>query len=157
MGPTNTSNIHTNYYFLGGVPVGMSHAFFILLLLFFWTSLCVLIALSLLGVGIPSHNSGYKVTRLCTFILLSCYLVLPALIPGPSSLPVQIPPPRFSRFAPPLRPTPLLLFTLPPPSPIRPDTTTAETPTPLASNQTTHISPESAALQYTARPYSASS
>ena len=103
--------------------------------LFFWDSLRGSIACSLLVGGITDHNSVYKVNRLCPSIVLSYYLVLPTLIPVPSSLPVPIPSPRFS---PPLRPNIPPLSILPPPSKIRPATTTSETPMSLASEQTAH-------------------
>ena len=44
------------------------------LFFFFWYGLRDPIACSLLGGGIPSQNSDYKVTRLCLSIILSCYL-----------------------------------------------------------------------------------
>ena len=91
------------------------------------TSLCVSVSCSILGGGIPSHNSVYKSTRICPSIVLSCYLVFPALIPGPLSLPVPSPP---SRFAPHFLPTMSLLSPLPPPSPILPYLTTEETTIP---------------------------
>ena len=75
---------------------------------------------------------------LCPSSVLSCYLVLPTQIPGPSSLPVPIP---TLRIAPPLRLTPLLLPPFPPPITIRPYPTTAKTSTPLASEQTTNRGP----------------
>ena len=43
----------------------------------FWDGLCDPIACSLLGGGVPSHNSGYKVTRLFPSIMLVCYFVPP--------------------------------------------------------------------------------
>ena len=43
---------------------------------FFWAGPRDPIACSVLGGGIPSQKSGYKVTRLCTYIILSCYFVL---------------------------------------------------------------------------------
>ena len=45
---------------------------------------------------------------------------------------------------------------LPPPNINRHVSTTADTPTPPASERNAHRGPESVALQYTARPYSAS-
>ena len=49
----------------------------IFFLFFFWSGLRDHIACSLLGVGIKDQNSGYKVTRLCTSSMLSCYFVPP--------------------------------------------------------------------------------
>ena len=49
----------------------------IFLFFFFWAGLGDPISCSLLGGGIPSKNSSYKVTRLCPYIMLSWYFVLP--------------------------------------------------------------------------------
>ena len=49
--------------------------FFFFFFIFFWDGLGDPIALSLLGGGIPAHNSGYKVTRRCPYSMLSCYFV----------------------------------------------------------------------------------
>ena len=62
--------------------------FFFFFFFFFCTGMCDPIVCSLLGVGIPSQNSGYKVTRLSPSITLVCYFV-----PPPSFLPS-----RHSRF-----------------------------------------------------------
>ena len=50
-------------------------------LLFFWGRLRYPISCSLLGGATPSQNSGYKVTRLCPSIMLSCYFVPPSSLP----------------------------------------------------------------------------
>ena len=63
--------------------------------LFFWSDLRDPIACSLLGGGIRSQNINYKVTRICTSIMLSWYFVPPLSFPAhrfsrgiPSSLPI---------------------------------------------------------------------
>ena len=65
------------------------------LLLFFWAGLRDPIACLLFSGGIPSQNSGYKVTRLCPYIILVCYFVPPPSFPYcrhfrgiPSSYPI---------------------------------------------------------------------
>ena len=89
-------------------PFQIYNSFPIIMIFFFlWTVPSVPISCSLLGVIITSQNSVYRETRLCSSIALSCYLVLPALIPVASSLPVPFPPPC---IAPPLRPTLPLTF-----------------------------------------------
>ena len=117
------------------------------LFFFLWVGLRDPVECSLLGGGIPAQNRGYKGTRLCLFIVLSCYLVLPACIPGPSSLPVTLPPPL---FAPTFLLTPTMISHSPPPSPILPANTTMITPMPLEPEQNVHRGPELATLQYTA-------
>ena len=56
-------------------------------LFFFWTGLCGPIAFSLLGGGVPTHNSGYMYTRLFPYIVLVYYRSTPCLQsrPGVSS------------------------------------------------------------------------
>ena len=49
---------------------------------FFWDGLRDPISCSLLGGGIPSQNSGYKVTRLCPSSMLSCFFVPPSSFPA---------------------------------------------------------------------------
>ena len=141
LGILNKDNVHIIKTGVKGIKITLlknSPSLHPIFVLFFWTGLRFPIECSLLGGGIPSQKSGYKGTRICTYIVLICYLVLPNLIHVPLSLPVPIPPPR---FAPPLRPTPSLLSPSPHPSPILPAPTTAKTPTPLASEQTAQRGP----------------
>ena len=121
------------------------------LILLFWAVLRDPIACSLLVGGIPSQNSGYKVTILCPSFMISFYFLPPPSFPsrrrfwGHSLLLAY----RLLCFQ--------FLRSLSPPNIDRPVPTTSGTPSPLASERTNHRGPESVALQYTTRPCSASS
>ena len=141
---------------------------------FLLSGLCCPIACSLLGGRIPSHNSGYKITRLCPSLCWFCYYfvspsVLPDCLPYRGvTLPSHSTPLHFTRSlpsTPPLRlglrsipstnPTLRPLFPLPPsylppPSRCRPAPTTAETPSLPAAEWPAHRGPELVASQYTA-------
>ena len=67
--------------------VHVTHAIINIFLFFFWTSLSDPIACSLLGVGVPAQNIGYRGTNLCPSILLGYYRSTPLLQswPGVSS------------------------------------------------------------------------
>ena len=49
---------------------------------FFWAGFRDPIACSLLGSGIPAHNSGYKFTKLCPYSMLGFYFVPPPSLPA---------------------------------------------------------------------------
>ena len=57
--------------FLGGIQ------HYVTSLLFFWTGLCGPVACSLLGGGVTTQKSGYKDTRICSYIVLVCYRSTP--------------------------------------------------------------------------------
>ena len=122
---------------------------------FFWFGLRDPIACSLLGGGIPSHKNGYKVNRLCPYIMLVFYSVSPPSIPDrrhsmfiPSSSPVNSS--LFESAA-----TSAALFFAPSKSILACSHHRRDTLAP-ASNRTSHRRPESVASEYSARPCSAS-
>ena len=97
-------------YYLYHMQIYLSHLFL------FWSVLRDSIACSLLGGIIPSHNSGYKFTRLCPYciMVLCCRLFSTFRWSGPSSSRVLHSAPLHSASLDPL--TPLEALTSPHPS-----------------------------------------
>ena len=130
--------------------------------LFFWDSLRDPIACSLLDGGIPSQNSGYKITRLCTYLfyfdtsfprpqfrpviilgILTLLLHSTLLHSTPLHLTRSLHSTLFGlNQKPTLNPSlPLPPFSSPAPILDRPVTATVETPSPPASEWTVHRGP----------------